>query len=407
MSKTKAVDPAKAQKKLLVTAIKKTVSVNTVIAILEDVLFTPDAAIVSDLETYVKIPWKLPGVPETGVCVPARMFIDILDMGDINECNVDQNFGIEFIDGKRRTKIMGENPDHYPKYPEGDFEEAGTLSKEDIERVKIALGYVSNDDLRPAMTGVLFGEELCATDAHRLYHHKLGFKKEFIVPKRTINILLSLDGDQWQVTYKETEKVKEVKFLRADGVEVISRVIDARFPDWKVVVPDKKDEIAKVFLPPDMMIKEVSNALKFSNKSTNMVMITLNGKASIHSCDVDFSYEYNNDLDFVEFGFDKKYKQFIIPAYDEFEERRVLFIKKSDGKALVRLVEGGDNFHVEEDKLLPAGDKKLSIAFNGKFLLEVLQNAPADAATKISLWGSTKAAIINDDFLVMPLMLNC
>lgn len=60
MATKKAADPRKEKIKLLVTAIKKTVNRSTPVPILESVLLTGEHAVVSDLETYVIIPFETP-----------------------------------------------------------------------------------------------------------------------------------------------------------------------------------------------------------------------------------------------------------------------------------------------------------------------------------------------------------
>ena len=46
-----------------------------------------------------------------------------------------------------------------------------------------------------------------------------------------------------------------------------------------------------------------------------------------------------------------------------------------------------------------------AIAFNGQFLTEILNYQDWNEPVKIKMWGETKAAIINESFLIMPLML--
>ena len=50
--------------------------------------------------------------------------------------------------------------------------------------------------------------------------------------------------------------------------------------------------------------------------------------------------------------------------------------------------------------------KEMTIAFNGKFLTQIIGLTDEDSPVEIDFWGPTKAAIINKHFLCMPLMLN-
>lgn len=353
-TRKKAVDPAK---EMLVTAIKKTVNTNTVLPILESVYFSGDSAIVSDLETNVILPIKT-GVQ---VCIPARLLIKTMDMVDSISIKVDENFGCKFSSGSREIKMMGDDPGNFPKTPmlDKDYPVIGTLSKEDMGLMKTALKFVSNDDLRPAMTGILLGKKIVATDAHRLFWKDLsgkGIKKEFILPAKTAKILLSFDGP-WKVTYNM--KGHNVCFTNEAGIKVICRVIDARFPDYKVVLPEGDGNV-NLIGDKHTLLAEIKNAMTFANVSTKMVTFSINGKVGISSQDVDFSFEYNN----------------VFP-------------------------DGAIEVCRNNDFLL----KDLRIAFNGAFLSEIIDDQPNDQPVEMKMWASTKAVIINNSYLLMPLML--
>jgi DNA polymerase-3 subunit beta len=148
-------------------------------------------------------------------------------------------------------------------------------------------------------------------------------------------------------------------FVVHGSTELVCRLIDARFPDYKVVIPADN--------PYKMTVNrhDFQNALRrvsvFSNKSTNQVALTISGsELQMAAQDVDFSFEGNERM---------------ACQYD-----------------------GED----------------LQIAFNAKFLIEMLNGADTDEIT-MNLSTPTKAGIIkpgeqadNEELLmlVMPLMLN-
>lgn len=403
MAKKKEVDPIDQRNKLLITAINKTINTNTVLPILEDVLLTPGFALVSDLETFVRVPFQMNGVPKDGIAVPAVMFKKILGMIPDPAVTVDNGLGCEFVSGKRKIKVLGDEPLNYPIMPgqgHGEtFKPVGILTPEDTDRIALALKFVSNDDLRPAMTGILFSDEMVATDAHRLYHHKLGFKDEFILPAKAAKILLALGGGEWWVSRMDMN----IHFERADGVTIISRAIDARFPDYKVVLPDVKDVRAKLISHPDTLMKELKNAQEFANRSTSQVTFSLNGKVGIHSCDVDFSFEYSNQLDGAEIHYNPKAPK----RYADKETGEEVHVVKYIGKDKIKIRDQRTaelvDVSVSDYTELPPD---FNIGFNGKFLQEIINCLPENTPVTMNLWGPTKAAIVNDDFLVMPLMLN-
>lgn len=395
-------DPKKA---LLITAMKKTINKNTTLPILENVLIMPDCVIGSDLETFVKIPYRFDGAPEKGVCVPFGMLEKILGLQDAPTIKVNTStLACTFAEGKKIMKVSGDNSDNYPRWPDGEFVKAGELNESGLKNLETALKFVSNDELRPALTGVLMGEQIAATDAHRLYWDDLGFEKEFILPQRTANLLLALGGN-WTVSVSETR----CHFVRPDGVEVSGRSIDAKFPDYKLVIPAEENNRATLTINPDELLKELAAAAVFCNKYTNMVKFHLNGGTKISSCDVDLGTEYENELELAKLVFNKNHKFYKIigDAPDEYQGETVgvLNTKKWLGRDLLPnevVVEGGWGGVIEKDRLKECDDH-FDIGFNYKFLEEIVK-INKDQPVEMVLHGPTKATVINKNFLVMPLL---
>jgi DNA polymerase-3 subunit beta len=236
-----------------------------------------------------------------------------------------------------------------------------------VTAINKCLFAVSSDDLRPAMTGVYFeldkkGITFVATDAHRLVRYtrtdvSCPKKDSFIVPKKPLNLLKSAlpdNEDELKISYNANHL-----FIDHGTTQLVCRLIDARFPDYKVVIPADNPYHLKVSRP------DFQGALRrvsiFSNKSTNQVALTMNGsELQLAAQDVDFSFEGN-------------------------ERMRCQY-------------EGED----------------MQIAFNAKFLIEIL-NATDSEEVVMELSTPTKAGIIKPNekeeesellMLVMPLMLN-
>jgi len=357
---SKAKKGANPQKALLMTAVKRVINTNTVLPILEDILFLPGKAIVTDLETVVITPFDMKGVPAEGIAIPAKMFGEIMGMMETPSLVVDKSGeNCRLTEGKRTIQIKGDLSENFPKSPDtSEVIPVGKINAQTMEHIATALLFVSNDDLRPAVTGVYFCEELVSTDAHRLYHKPIGFKENFIVPARSLKALIALGGE-WEVFCTKNEgTIYHVQFVRHDGTQLISRAIDARFPDYTVVVPTEGQTVTLNFCP-HVLGLEIKNAMKFANRSTSMVRFDINDSTvKISAADVDFSFAYENQF----------------PATIQRHEK--------------------------------AGEPCPYIAFNGKFLLQILSQHTGDGPVIIDLWSPTKAAIVNNDFLIMPLMVD-
>lgn len=354
--------------------ISGVINANTVLPILEDFLFEIEAnkltVVATDLETVMKVHLDIEARESGKVCIPSKILLDSLK--NIPEqpltFNIDKTFAVEITSNNGKYKVMGENPDNFPKEPVADTATTFNMPASSlVTAINKSLFAVSNDDLRPAMTGVFFeldtnGFTCVATDAHRLVKFKITDVScpktdTFIVPKKPLNLLKSAlpnNQDELEVSYNSNHL-----FVKHDGTELVCRLIDARFPDYKVVIP--ADNPYKLIVNKNDFQNALRRVSVFSNKSTNQVAITITGsEMQLASQDVDFSFEGNERM---------------ACQYD------------------------GEN---------------LQIAFNAKFLIEMLSAADTEEVT-IELSTPTKAGIMkptetkdNEELLmlVMPLMIN-
>ena len=214
------------------------------------------------------------------VTVPARLLADFvanLPKGEV-KILID-GIKVTIASGKYKSTINGVDAADFPELPELNEKKAVIyklpvdIFKEGMGAVKIA---ASNDTTRPALTGVYFNTfdnnlYIAATDGYRLAEKKLisDVKSEVkvIVPASTISEVLSSISE-------ETEEV-EVLFdesqvcFRMNEIEITSKYIDASFPDYKKLIPEKneveielnKDEILRVTKLAALFAREVGGSI--------------------------------------------------------------------------------------------------------------------------------------------------
>ena len=143
--------------------ISGVINANTVLPILEDFLFEVEknklSVVATDLETVMRIQMDIEAKDSGKVCIPAKILLDSLKNIPDQPLtfNIDKNFGIELTSDNGKYKVMGENPDNFPKEPSADETTSfKATSSALITAINKTLFAVSNDDLRPAMTGVFF-----------------------------------------------------------------------------------------------------------------------------------------------------------------------------------------------------------------------------------------------------------
>lgn len=354
--------------------ISGVISSTSVLPILDNFLFEIEDKklniVATDLETVMRVQMEVESKDNGKVCIPAKILIETLkNLPDQPlTFDIDNQFAIEITSDTGKYKVMGENPDNFPKEPEPEEINTFTISASAmINAINNTLFAASNDDLRPAMTGVLFdftkeNIQFVATDAHRLVKYvrtdvKCPEEGSIIVPKKPLHLLKNIfteDESSLEVSYNEKHL-----FVSKAETRLICRLIDARFPDYRVVIPTDN--------PYNLVVNksDFQNALRrlmvFSNKSTNQVVLTISGsELQLASQDVDLSFEGNERMNC----------QF-------------------DG----------------ED---------MQIAFNAKFMVEML-NVAYTTEVKIELSTPTRPGIMRPSemaededilMLVMPLMIN-
>ena len=290
--------------------ISGVINSNTVLPILEDFLFEIDknklTIVATDLETVMRTEMSIEAKDSGRVCIPAKILIDSLKNIPDQPLTftIDKNFGVEITSDNGKYKVMGENPDNFPKEPAADDTTSFSMTSSALlTAINKTLFATSSDDLRPAMTGVFFefddkGIQFVATDAHRLVRYKRTDVSSpgtdsFIVPRKPLNLLKSVlpdNEDEITLNYNNNHF-----FVQHGESKMSCRLIDARFPDYKVVIPTENPY--KLVVNRLDFLGALRRVSVFSNKSTYQVALNISGsELQLASQDVDFSFEGNERM---------------------------------------------------------------------------------------------------------------
>ena len=190
-----------------------------------------------------------------------------------------------------KTTVNGQGADEYPLIPQIDKK---IYYKADIEEFKQSLAQVifavSNSETRIELSGVLFDFTdkalvMAATDSYRLAEKKLKIttnskeNHKIIVPAKTLQELARiLSGYR---AGGETADGAEIKFYVSDNqilftvfnIELISRLIEGQYPDYKQIIPLKSE--TKVFINRPELVRAVKASSLFSKSGINDVNLDL------------------------------------------------------------------------------------------------------------------------------------
>jgi DNA polymerase-3 subunit beta len=298
------------------------ISANNVLSVLEDFLFHLEGNTLTltatDLETMMRVQVEVNNAEGNGrICIPSKILLEYLkNLPDqpVTFIIDEKDLSIDMSSSSGKYRIVGEKADDFPKEPAPvDTTTFSMPSIALIECINRTLFAVSTDTLRPAMTGVYFEMTtdsigFVSTDAHRLVQLRrtdisCPSAGGFVVPRKPLQQLratLPTDESPLQLAYNNSHL-----FVTGERVSLSCRLIDARFPDYRAVIP--VDNPYRLTVNRADFASALRRVNIFANKTTNQVLLDINGNSLyISAQDVDFSYEGKETLSCQYSGEDMK-----------------------------------------------------------------------------------------------------
>lgn len=279
-------------------AVGRVASTRTQLPILSNILLRTDgnrllvAATNLEIATtqYIGAKISKPGA----ITVPARLiseFVSSLPKESIDLKVVNNNIHIK--SGNYSSIINGVVADDFPELP--TINEASSISYSiKVDDFKQAISQTiitaSSDATRPVLTGVYWHSHdgqlyLAATDGYRLSERRLVDTKSevsAIIPVQTLQEVLRTiveESDTVDVLFDETQ----VRF-RINDAEIISRLVDGNFPDYRQLIPKKSDITSTVDRQEFTRVTKIAGL--FARESGGSVTLTVDSdknSVSLHS----------------------------------------------------------------------------------------------------------------------------
>ena len=356
-------------------AINGVITTNPVVPILENFLFEINdgklTVTASDLQTSMVTELEVEAKENGSIAVPSKILKETLT--NLPEQPVtfsidEETYSIEINSDNGRYKLSGENATDFPKVPTVSDGNSINISSDVLANaINNTILATSNDELRPAMTGVYMNltdtnTTFVATDGHRLIRYRRvdiasDVDNSMIVPRKALTLLkATLPGENTNVN---VEFNVSNAFFKFGNIFMVCRLIDERYPDYENVIPVGNEN--NMTIDRAELLGSLRRIAIYANKTTHQVRLKITGsELMVSSEDLDFSNEANERL-----------------SCD----------------------------HDGED---------IEIGFNGKFLIEMLANVSSKEVT-IKLSEANKAGLLvpvkqdeNEDLLmlVMPVMLS-
>ncbi len=321
----------------------------------------------TDLELGIKVEIGAKVETDGRVTVPAKILGEFVNSIPSGKVEIEaEGKTLKINSGRYKANFQTMEADEFPQFPEaGRDENMIVFRKDDLEDALHKVIYAAaKDSMRPILTGVLFelgkrGWRVAATDGFRLAidSGRYQFGKigdgglDLVIPLRGVMELMRMEAET--IGLEVVKDLNQVIFS-GGGTVVISQLLDGSFPNYKKIIPESAE--TKIRIEREGLLEGVKVAQVFARENSNVLNWSVGNKG-------------------------------------------VKISSKSP--------ETGEN-----EVFLDAGveGREVEIAFNGKFLLDFLQNSEADEV-EIGLGESLAPGsfreVGNDKFLyiVMPINL--
>jgi DNA polymerase-3 subunit beta len=318
--------------------LKQVISNRPILPILENVLFIDGKIIATDLQNFIE--YNI-GVNWGSFTLPANELTKLLSnlpkSSEISFINNPETYQTEIliIGTNKKFKLKGESHEDFPVVPKTE-KSIGLLTQVDIIKIKSVLPYVCTDDYKPAMGGVYLNGEIASTDGHRLIWFKSDnkLKKSFILPSRAAKII---NEEIHSVYYGKKDETEYIN-LKTEDYSLITRAIDESYPDYKTVIPQKNP--IKAEINRKAFIESLKLALLAANKTTHRIILEINSDLKISSNDLDFETEFSDNIQvnvkgkkgLFEIGFNGK---FLLEFAEDIQEEKIIFEFSEPHKAAI------------------------------------------------------------------------
>lgn len=272
---------------------------NSNLPILNNVLITAEEGTISLTTTNLEIGvnCKIRGkVEKKGKCtVQARLLTDFISLLPKD------NIILEYEDNKLKIECGSDvsfintlSPEDFPLLPKINKEFEYVMSivdlKSALKKVSFAVSY---DSTRPEISGVLINLEnqkaiFVGTDSYRLAEksintNKLPNEKHVIIPLDTIQEVSRIINYETENEVKLYIEENQILF-EVNGIELVSRLIEGSYPDYKQIIPKESKTKAEVNTNElTQAIKRTSLFCKPGINDIKLTFVTEKGELVINS----------------------------------------------------------------------------------------------------------------------------
>ena len=273
------------------------VSTRTTLPILSNVLLRTESGrlrlTATNLEVGINC-WVAAKVEDEGsITVPAKLFTDFVSSLPPGPIELSLNVRTKTVhikSGPFEANLKGLDAEEYPLIPGIPEKPTTRMAQSVLRRMVHEVAFVAaTDDSRPVLTGVLTtfeGQEvvMAAADPYRLSVRRgpllaaVPERVEAIIPAKSLfEVERILEDTDDAVEVYITPNKSQIIF-HTEEVDLVSRIIEGQFPNYKQVIPSSSQ--TTVIVQRDELLKATRLASYFARDAANIVRFQIDPSGS-------------------------------------------------------------------------------------------------------------------------------
>lgn len=342
-------------------AVGRIVSTNNTLPILSHILIKTENGLLKlsstnlEIATTTFIRCKIEN--EGGVVVLSKTISELIN----NLPN--QNISIEKINNQ--IKIETENyhtiiniltEEDFPLIPSVEKKEVVNFDAQELKKSLDQVVFAaSTNQTQPEISGVLIETEgktakIVGTDRYRLAEKKiilqkpLGQNRQIIIPSKTVlefSRIIGAQKGETEIVLSETQIS-----LKFNDTEIISRLVDGQYPDYKQIIPvnftttitTKKDSLINA-LKTTAIFSQATNSVKFGFKTDEQTLVLATESQDLGKSDVSLTSEIEGASGSVVLN-----HRYILDCLMNIESENVLIKITNDSSPTLFIPEGQEDY---------------------------------------------------------------
>ncbi|GIK65349.1 MAG: DNA polymerase III subunit beta [Chloroflexota bacterium] len=271
--------------------VNRAISSRPTLPILANVLLsTEDSRLklsATNLELGISV-WIGAKVEQDGaVTVPARTLYELVSNLSPERVDMELEVRTQTVNlrcGGTTTNIKGIDASEFPLIPEASADGVAVPAHEFREMIEQVAFAAAKDDNRPVLTGILARFEnnvitLASADGYRLSVRKAYIENpvkqvvSVIIPAKALQEVARIISDEDELIYISMPEGRSQVMFHLAEVDVVSSLIEGKFPDYEGIIPRKKSTLTTVYRDELLLACKRSEVFARDNAFTTKISI--------------------------------------------------------------------------------------------------------------------------------------